>query len=281
MVCDRVSIEEIQTAFRQTSPVTLDLIKLILRPFNDKFIPADIFGNKKTDALRIQYAFDSGVLENSLNLQVDSNAFRFTQNFTSKLILQTLDCSELNFKFILGFDQLVNLTLLHIENIHLCLQSITEFPDTLTNLEISYATGMNEIVSLPTLKNGLRNAYFWAVPKKDPTRKWSAETMEKVLNWILLSSADTVKYFSFARMDLLEHVPTQFKSFKSMCSLWLRFNKISTIKTGAFSFNVPVCILNIRNNNVTNIELGAFEGKHFLNSIQFLTSFFSNKKKYR
>ena len=89
--------------------------------------------------------------------------------------------------------------------------------------------------------------------------------MEKVLNWILLSSVDTVKYFSFARMDLLEHVPSQFKSFKSMCSLWLRFNKISTIKTGAFSFKVPVCILDIRNNNIANIESDAFEGKHFFN----------------
>lgn len=267
VVCDRVPIEEIQIIFLKTSPLLLDSIKLVLRPISDRFIPADIFGNKRANALKIEYfgvpCDCDGVNKNSLSLKVAPNAFRFTQNLTSKLILGTLDCSELDFSLISGFTQLKNLTLLDTGNIQLCLQRITELPRTLTHLEISYPTGMNDILNLPNLTNGLTVAKFAGFPERDPTRKWDIGTMEKVLDWVLLSSSNTLKSLSFTKMNLMTEVPSQIiRSFTDLCRVWLTKNKITTIKTGAFSFKVPVCLLDLVNNGITQIEPGAFQGKY-------------------
>jgi len=267
IVCDRVPIEEVQIIFLKTSPLLVDLIQLVLRPVSDRFIPADIFGNKKTNALQIKFfgvpCDCDGVKKDSLNLKIAPNAFRFTQNLTSKLILGTLDCSELDFSFISGFTQITNLTLLDVGNIQLCLQRIAELPRTLTHLEISYPTGMNEILNLPNLTNGLTVAKFAGFPERDPTRKWDIETMEKVLDWVLLSSANTLKSLSFTRMNLMTEVPSQIiRSFADLCRVWLTKNNITTIKTGAFSFKVPVCVLDLVNNGITQIEPGAFQGEY-------------------
>lgn len=272
ITCDRVPIEELQIIFLKTSPLVVDLIKLTLRPVSDRFIPADIFGNKRTNALHIQYfgvpCDCEGVKNDSLSLKVAPNAFRFTQNLTSKLILGTLDCSALDFSFISGFTQLKNLTLRDVGNIHLCLKNIAELPHTLDHLEISYPTGMNEVLELPILTNGLKVARFAGYPERDPTLKWDIETMDKVLNWILLSSTDTLKALSFTNMNLMTEVPSKIiRSFNDVCRVWLTNNKITTIKNGAFLFKVPVCLVDLVNNGITEIEYGAFQGKYGISPI--------------
>ena len=56
-------------------------------------------------------------------------------------------------------------------------------------------------------------------------------------------------------------VPNKIASFKALRKLWLYENKISVIKSGAFSFSVPVSLLNIIDNEITEIESDAFQGK--------------------
>lgn len=267
-MCNKVPIEEVQAIFRRTSPLTLDSIRLNLTPDSDKIVPADIFGNKRADILRIQYSAVKGRdTSNSLRLQVDPNAFRFTKNYTTKFMLDTLDCSALDFRFLSEFTQLTNLTIYRMENMALCLQNLTKLPQTLTNLEISYPNGMNELTSLPTLTNGLKVSYFWGFPLSDPTRKWNVEVMDKILDWVLNSSADTLHSLSFCRMNLLTEVPSQIVSFKALNKVWLKYNKLSTIKIGSFSFKVPVARLDLIGNGITEIESGAFQGKYGISSI--------------
>jgi len=63
-------------------------------------------------------------------------------------------------------------------------------------------------------------------------------------------------------MNQVTRVPHKIASFKALRKVWLHHNRISTIKSGAFSFSVPVSLLNIKDNGIKEIEPGAFQGKH-------------------
>lgn len=193
-------------------------------PDINTYIPEDIFWNKKAHAMRLQYS-NFGISENdNTSLQVAPNAFRLTRNFTSKSVLDTLDCNEMNFTFVLEFSKLTSLTLFRIENIHLCLHSLPELPRTLTRLEISFPTGINELSNLPTIINGLTVAYFWGFSKRNPTLTWNVEIMKNILDWIFLSSAKTLNWFSFCAMNLFTQVPSQISSFEALNRVWLKYN---------------------------------------------------------
>ena len=61
----------------------------------------------------------------------------------------------LDLNFLSGFDKLSELYLTNIWNIQTCLATLPPLP-SLTLLSLGHSSGINELYSFPSLKNGLK-----------------------------------------------------------------------------------------------------------------------------
>jgi len=261
VVCNEVPLKEVQTVFKQTPIPRLASVTLTLKPhiFNEKFIPENVFGTKQILDIWIEYSSEGNKLE------VDANAFRSTKSYTVKFSINIIDCTYLDLGFLSGFDQLTQLNLFNINNIQHCLPSLSSLP-RLTSLYIRHCSGMNEFYNFPALINGLK--HFSILNYDGPTTEFHSnliindETVDRIIDWLLLSSDNTLEEMEIANMNQVTFVPHKIASFKALRKVWIPRNNISTIKSGAFSFSVPVSLLGIHGNGIKEIEPGAFQGKH-------------------
>jgi len=198
-------------------------------------------------------------MNRSLSLQIDCNAFRSTKSYTTNFKINRIDCTLLDLGFLSGFDKLTKLVFGNINNIQHCLPSLPPLL-RLTTLEILYCTGMNELNIFPTLTNELKDAKFFG--SKDKDEAYNDDTVDRLMDWLLLSSANTLEEMTIVKMNQVTRAPHKISSFKALIKLWLNDNNISSIKSGAFSFSVPVSVLNIKGNGIKEIEPGTFQGKH-------------------
>jgi len=236
-------------------------VKLSLRPYilSETFIPEDVFGTKRI--LDIWIEFSPVFVDRSLSLQVDTDAFRSTKSYTEKLTITYIDCTLLDLSFLSGFDKLTHLNLWNINNIQICLPRLPPLPK-LNRLEFKYATGMNHLLNIyPTLTNGLKVFWFYGW-RPDNDKTYNDETIDHIMDWLLLSSANTLEEMLIIDMNQMTRVPHKVASFKALKKLLLYDNNISTIKSGELSFSVPVSLMSIYGNGIEEIEPGAFQGKH-------------------
>ena len=262
LICDQVPLQEVKRIFSLPSLPGIPSIKLILIPFKftETYIPEDILGSKRSLEITLQYP--PGTFQNaSLALQVDPNAFRSTQNFTRKLILDNFDCSLLDLSFLSGFEKLTDLFFANLWNVEFCFPSLPPLP-RLTKLAVEFCIGMNNLYNFPKLKNGLKVVSFFG-SNDTPLKTYNDDTVDRIMDWLLISSANTLEEITIARMNQVTQVPRQIPSFNALRKLWLDQNNISTVNTGAFMFNVPVMMLNIGGNRIKEIETGAFQGIFF------------------
>ncbi len=222
-------------------------------------IPMDILTNSITANLHVQYTYGS-VPNGSLKLQVDPNAFQSTKNYTKYFQMDTIECGLLDLKFLSGFDRLTKLTFTNIYDIQHCLPSLPSLP-SLTSLNISFCTGMNEIFGFPPLTNGLEEILFRG-SEKDPDRSFNDETVDRVMDWIVSSSSETLEEMKLVMMKKVTQVPRHLASFKALERFWLHNNNISKIKSGELSFSSSaVSLINLAGNELEEIEPGAFQGE--------------------
>ncbi len=267
VVCDKVPLEEVRKVFKRTSSHRLASVQLILQPyiFTETFIPEDIFGTKRILDIRIEFPYEA-VANHSLSLEVDADAFRSTKSYTKEFGINIIDCTLLDLSFLSGFDKLTKLHFNNIYKIQHCLPSLPPLFRLIT-LYISHCSGMNELYNFPVLTNGLKDARFSNddISKFHSNKIINDETLDRIIDWLLLSSANTLEEMSVIYMNQLTQVPIKISTFKALRKLWLYDNSISTIKSGAFSFSVPVSLLSIHRNGIREIEPGAFQGKHDIN----------------
>ncbi len=259
VVCNLVLLEEVEKVFRQTASPRLASTKLTLQPyiFSETHIPEDVFGTKQI--LHIWIKFPLEVDENSsLILQLDANAFRSTKNYTKIFTIDSIDCTLMDLGFLSGFDKLIELQFSNIYNIQQCLPSLPPLPK-LTYLNFDYCTGVNELIHYPTLKNGLKDVRFFA-DVNNIHETYNDATVDRIMDWLLISSATTLKEMTIRGMNQVTQVPLKIPSFTALRTLSLYHNNISIIKSGSFSFSVPVSILDLDGNEIKEIEAGAFKG---------------------
>jgi len=96
----------------------------------------------------------------------------------------------------------------------------------------------------------------------DIDKSYNDETVDRIVDWLILSSANTLEQMTIEYMNQVTRVPHKISSFKALTSISMYRNDISTIKSGAFSFSVPVSLLDLAFNGLKEIESGAFQGKH-------------------
>jgi len=257
VVCDGVPLEAIQKAFKRSSSPKLLSVKLILQPgiFSETVIPEDIFATTQILDIRIDYPFGSCC---DTKLQVDAGAFRATKSYTNTFHIDGIECALLDLDFLSGFDQLTSLSFHNIQNIQHCLPSLPPLP-RLTTLQLKFCTGINQLNIFPTLTNGLKDFQF-SGDVNVIDRMYNDETVDRVMDWILLSCANSLERITIDTMKKVTRVPHKIPSFKALKQLQLYENNISTIKSGAFSFSVPVSELSLNGNGIKEIEPGAFQG---------------------
>ncbi len=249
MICNQISLEEVQRVFNQTSSPTLEAVKLTLKPYisSETFIPEDIFGEKQIRDIEIGYPLRTFV-NRSLSLQVDADAFRSTKNFTKTFLIYYVDCTFLDLGFLSGFNELTSLTFFGLNNIQHCLPRLPPLPK-LTSLNFTLCTGMNHINTFPTRSNGLKVVIFFGYLIDDIDKSYNDETVDRIVDWLILSSANTLEQMTIEYMNQVTRVPHKIPSFKALTSISMYRNNISTIKSGAFSFSVPVSLLDLAFND--------------------------------
>jgi len=250
--------------FKRTSLPRLASVKLILQPFifSETFIPEGVFGTKRILDIEIEYPYEA-LVNRSLSLEVDADAFRSTKNYTTDFLINVIDCTLLDLSFLSGFNQLTKLLLANIHNIQHCLSSLPSLP-RLIKLVFEHCSGMNELYAFPILTNGLRDFRFRTDDgsKFQSNKNINDETVDRFMDWLLLSSSNTLEEMEITYMNQVTRVPHKIASFKALRKVWLHDNNISSIKSGAFSFSVPVSLLSIHRNGIKEIEPGAFQGKY-------------------
>jgi len=270
VVCDKVPLEEVRKVFKRTSSPRLASVQLTLQPyiFTETLIPEDIFGTKRILEIWIQFPYKA-VANRSLSLEVDVDAFRSAKSYTKEFTINIIDCVLLDLGFLAGFDKLNNLTFSNINNIQYCFPSLPPLP-RLIQLKLEHCSGMNEVYNFPKLTNRLNSFQFSNdnLTKFDSNKIINDETVDRIMDWLLISSANTLEEMGIVGMNQVTRVPDKITSFKALRKLWFYDNNIFMIKSGAFSFSVPVSLLNIKDNGIKEIESGAFQGEydHFENS---------------
>lgn len=228
----------------------LDSISIKL---SDEFLPEDYFAEKRATVIWLygHYPFPYTILK------VDVNAFRSTKNHTKKFEFVFIDFKELNLGFLSEFNQLTNLKFSHSVNIEHCLPTLPLMLPSLTSLSFSACEGLSRLHNFPTLFRGLDEmvlSYYENYELND-------ETTSQIFDWLLLSSANTLKHLTLQGIGPhLTRVPRQISNFTNLDHFFLTNNNISTIKSGDLSFSVPVMHLYLDNNGIKLIEPGAFKG---------------------
>ncbi len=265
--CIEIPIKKIKEVFSRNSfPKRLESVELILQPytFDEGTIPENVFGSTKVFEILIEHS-------NSCcdkKIEVNVNAFQSTKGYTNKLKISKLDCTLMDLSFLLGFGKLANLVFSYIDNIQDCFPGLPLLP-RLTTLTFEFCSGIKEIQQFPTLKNGLKIIKFENYqPPYEPSNFVSDDkvlndlTVERIMDWLLLSSTNTLEDITITDMRQVTRVPHQIPQFKVLRNLWLQKNAISTIKNETFSLHVPVGILDVYGNGIRKIEPGAFHGIH-------------------
>ncbi len=166
------------------------------------------------------------------------------------------------FRFLSGFNQLKNLTICSCFRLQFCLPSLPPLP-SLTILDLSHITGLAEIETFPNLVNGLQFASF--IPyEADDDEMWNDATVNNLVDWILLSSSDSLEFLTLKDNKYMTEVPHQIPFFTSLKYLNMANNRIHAVSRGALSFHKPVNFLNLNHNKIRSIQPGAFHGKHIL-----------------
>jgi len=119
---------------------------------------------------------------------------------------------------------------------------------------------MNELINYPSLKNGLKQFELVFADLGNIPEKFNDEIVDRIMDWLLLSSAASLEEIFTSEMNQVTRIPQKIPSFTALSRFeWDRSN-ISIIKSGTFSFSVPVSELKIKENGIKEIEPGAFKG---------------------
>lgn len=255
VVCENATAAQIKEVFLLTSRTTFHTVKLDILPWNSLRIeiPEDILANKRVTNLNLV----SETPDDTFELKIHRNAFRSTKNFTKSIFFYGFDFSEVDLSFLRGFGQLRNFTLSNCFNIEISFTTLPPLP-SLSILDLTEVQGFQEMETFPILANGLKYAAFVS---REYEAILSDSQLSRILDWVLISSADSLERLTLERNFHVTKIPKQISSFKALNYLNLRECRIRSIKSGDLSFSVPIKTLILFNSSISDIEPGAFQGK--------------------
>ena len=246
--CKQISPEKIHQTFKKTASADIDRIEL-LDPIG-YFIPKDVVATNWAAKIIL-----TGSENNPENYcpEIHPEAFRSSSNVTEEFAINWIDMSQMDFSFLVDFNELRILRIYNSINAHLSnLPSLLN----LTELHVRYTAGINNWThNFPArLPSGLVSIIMQDNTLND-------EAVNRLLNWILNGpSRNTLRYL-FLSGNTLTRIPRQLKSFSNLADISIDRQKEPGFGFLAF-FSLPSSIrfLNLSSNYITGIQPGSFQG---------------------
>jgi len=211
VTCDDVPIEEVQEIFRRTIIPILHIFSLEIRSETNLLIPENLLDTKRASEVEIMHPIDyythpsyyNVTTLQSPSMQVDLNAFQSTKSYTKAFKIQSVNCSRQDLRFLSGFNQLTNLTLFGMYDIHVCAETFPVLP-RLTSLHLQQLYDTLEF--FPSLTTGLKVAVF-SGNEDYPDKSLHDENIDQTMVWLLQSSSQTLEELTIRQMPRLTRVP--------------------------------------------------------------------------
>ena len=232
-----------------TTPVEFQQI-LIIPLQENPFIQEDIFVNHRvTDTIELS---GHSHFPEQVRLEIHSEAFRSSRNFTKQVKIYSCDLEMLNFAFLTDFCQLTDLLIKNSINVRM-----SNFPQlpSLMNLQIIQCTGLNGWIEFPRSISSLEYINLQGNGLND-------ERMYAILEWILKSpSSDTLNRLDIS-FNKLTRIPIQLKSFAMLTRIYLNNQQnpgFGFVKL-TLSLTAPLAFLDLSSCNITGFHPDSFKG---------------------
>ena len=194
--CNKIPLEKIGQIFKgkhvgNRTNVLIHDLKLTMPPTNTT-IPANLLANHY-----VNFEIELKCLEGrNQQIEIDSDAFATSKNFTQIFKMSLCDVFGFNFLFLRGFNKLQRLALFSIINVHLAHWATLPPLPGLNILEITESKGLSQWTQFPTLKFGMKYVDLIGNEMGDTA-------IDRILNWILeSSSSENILEF----LDMAPHV---------------------------------------------------------------------------
>ena len=244
-------MDKVRTAFKLATPSNFHYIFLAPSLANS-FIPEDIFfSHQVTDTIEL-----SGQLhfpEQIIRLEIHSDAFRASRNFTKQFKIYSCDLKMLNFSFLAGFNQLTEFSIKN--SINIWIKNLPPLPN-LKKLLIVQCIRLNGWTDLPNYsKNSLEYLNLQSNDLND-------ERAEAILGWIRRGQSNaTLNHLDFS-FNQLTRVPPSLSLFPRLTRIHL--NNQQGPGFGYLNFSLssssPVVFLNLANCSITELHPDSFKG---------------------
>lgn len=198
---------EAVSVFNRTRPSRLTVFNLTIseqNPTNITIIPNKFLNKHQIEILDIKFVKSS--YRNSL--RIEPGAFSYSKNFTKWIVLEGCELSQLDFKFLTGFDSLSTVEFVSTFNVHLA--KWTSMPSMLPNLAhlaIHNSTGLNEWETFPSLSRGLKVLDL-------NNNEIQSGPLDRILNWSVGHSGNTLEMLFLEQNSLT--VPPQINGLKNL-----------------------------------------------------------------
>lgn len=216
-------------------------------------IPADLMSDKRAANFFINCpAPSAGSTVEKYGLQIDSNAFRFTRDYTTHFEINNCNlASSVGFAFLLNFAILKELIVVNSINVNLLgLPSLS----ALSDLTLTDSTGIEENSASFPILTPARLTKFSANGCK-LTDAGASSILSKIGS---STSASSLVHLDFSR-NALTKVPAEIHSMAKLSSLNLMQNEIPLTQVGDLSFVAPVTSVFLDMNNMDSMAQGTFE----------------------
>ena len=202
LTCQDIPIDVVENIFKEKTESkanATDCFALYIPPMDNLLIPADLL----TDTFVTNRILLQQDISENTRLRIDPAAFMSSRNFLRIIHIVGFDVGELDFYFLQGFQKLDFLIVSYCINIHLAnWTTLLDLP-SLTSLEIANSrSGLEEWTLFPTHLKGLRLISMTENGIDTPT-------MDRILKWILDSSASTLKQLNIAK-NAMTQIPNKY-----------------------------------------------------------------------
>ena len=252
--CMGISLTDISGVFKAKTKHWHRIHLVLSKQDANKTIPADLVSDHDSTEIVFQCPSPNHLLK------MDPKTFQASQNSASIFYSGGCDLSQLNFKFLTGFEKLAVLYFNATQNFHLIDWTTLPTLPQWRELHVELSTDLNKWIKFPnvTHEGGLKRLYLDTNAIKDAT-------MDRILNWIEKSSAKSANILERLSLNenYLTRVPRQIKRFTKMKKLTLDSQKVGihSLAYGAFHFsNSTTATFSAKYNKISKIYPGAFKG---------------------
>lgn len=259
---------DVFTAFRRSeTPVTSKFIdkftytvKTPLPSSPQQFVelPEDLINDYVIKSIRL-YCPEQEDSDSRIPLRIDINAFRSTQNNTTEIVLRGCDLGDLDFTFLSGFDQLKTLSIDRATDLHKSFVTLPPLP-SINRLSLRACTESD--ISENTWKEfpepfvrGITELCLSFHNNLDDSM------LSRILEWVLKSSADSLREFDIFQNKKMTTIPPQVGNFTKLVYFSASHNGLPlSLSEGSLKFGGPIENIHLTSSQITNILPGTFEG---------------------